>query len=76
MVDYITKEDIIIFSPEYNKILSLDIISGYSVVIFSNYELDNNKLLENINESIAIKSNLDFSYVKKLLFLSDQLLED
>ena len=38
-MDYITKDDIIIFSFKYNEPLNLNLLSHYKKVIFSNYEL-------------------------------------
>ena len=38
-MEYIKNKDTIIFSPEFNKELDYDLLSGYKKVIFSNYEL-------------------------------------
>ena len=40
MKDYITKNDTIIFSPEFNKPLNQEILSNYKKIIFSSYELN------------------------------------
>ena len=42
MSDYITKEDTIIFSPEWNGPLDIELLSNYKKLIFSNYELNYN----------------------------------
>jgi len=39
MLDYITKEDTIIFSPKFNKIINDKLLLNYKKVIFSDYEL-------------------------------------
>jgi hypothetical protein len=39
-VYYITKDDTIIFSPKFNKLLDTELISHYNKIIFSNYELN------------------------------------
>ena len=39
-MEYITKEDTIIFTNEYNDALDTDLISKYKKLIFSNYELN------------------------------------
>src|SRR3990167_2681233 len=39
---FITKDDTIIFAPEFNKSLDLELINKYKNLIFSNYALDNN----------------------------------
>jgi hypothetical protein len=41
-VDYITKEDTIIFSPYFNKELDSELLLNYKKIIFSNYELNEN----------------------------------
>ena len=64
MNDYIVKNDVIIFSPHYNNLLQLNIILGYSKIIFSDCELcdklfdfyEKNKM--NISKKI-IKSNFN-----------------
>jgi len=38
-MDYITKENIIIFSPYFNEIIDDTLLSNYKKVIFSDYEL-------------------------------------
>ena len=40
-MDYINKNDTIIFSSEYNEPLDINLLSQYKKVIFSNYELSN-----------------------------------
>jgi hypothetical protein len=39
MVDYITNEDTIIFSPHYNKTMDIDLLTLHNNIIFSDYEL-------------------------------------
>jgi len=39
---YITKEDTIIFSPEWNGPLDIKLLSNYKKIIFSDYELNDN----------------------------------
>ena len=39
MVDYITKDDIIIFSPNYNDIIDIKLLSNYKQIIFSFFVL-------------------------------------
>ncbi len=41
MVDYITSDDTIIFSPKYNKPLNPELLANYKKIIFSDYELNN-----------------------------------
>ena len=36
MSDYITKEDTIIFSPEWDSLLDIKLLSNYKKLIFSN----------------------------------------
>ena len=43
MLDYITKDSIIIFSPYFNDKLDFDLLSNYKQIIFSDYKL-NDKL--------------------------------
>jgi len=38
-MDYITKEDTIIFSPKFNKIIDKKLLANYKKVIFSDFEL-------------------------------------
>jgi len=38
-MNYIIKEDIIIFSPEFNDKINKELLSNYKKVIFSDYEL-------------------------------------
>ncbi len=67
MTDYITSEDTIIFSPEYDKPLNPELISNYKKIIFSNYEL-NDKLFE------AYESNNGEHYTQKftvMLYIHD-----
>ena len=40
MVDYITNEDTIIFSPKFNKSLESKLLLNYKKIIFSNYVLN------------------------------------
>ena len=40
-MNYITKGDTIIFSPDFNDDLDIGLISNYAKLIFSNYTLDN-----------------------------------
>ena len=56
MVDYITNKDTIIFSPNYNVLTDVNLLSLYNKIIFSNYEL-NEELFEKYE-------NLDFEYLK------------
>ena len=44
-MNYITNEDTIIFSPEFDDLLDIELISNYKKLIFSNYIL-NDKLFE------------------------------
>lgn len=39
-VDYITNDDTIIFSLEFDKLLNPELLSNYKKIIFSNYELN------------------------------------
>lgn len=39
-MEYIAKDDTIIFGPEFNKSLDYDLISRYKKIIFSNYILN------------------------------------
>ena len=40
MNDYITNESTIIFDPKFNKPLDYKLLSNYSSIIFSDYELN------------------------------------
>ena len=42
MPNYITNKDTIIFSPEWNNPLDIELLSNYKKLIFSNYELNYN----------------------------------
>lgn len=44
-MDYIAKDNTIIFTPDYNNDLDIDLLSKFNKLIFSNYKL-NNKLFE------------------------------
>ena len=44
MPDYITKDNTIIFDPEFNEPLDIDLLSKYNEIIFSNYKLQNDLL--------------------------------
>jgi len=48
-MNYITKEDIIIFSSYFNKKINEELLSNYKKVIFSNYELTNNSYNNYVN---------------------------
>ena len=39
MVEYITKDETIIFSPYFNKLLNGELLINYKKIIFSDYEL-------------------------------------
>jgi len=41
-IDYITKDDTIIFSPNFNKPLDQEMLFNYKKIIFSDYVLDDN----------------------------------
>ena len=41
-MDYITKDEIIIFVAEFNKELDINLLSNYKKIIFSDYELCDN----------------------------------
>jgi len=45
MLNYITNEDTIIFSPYYNEPIDINLLSQYNKIIFSDYEL-NEELFE------------------------------
>jgi len=47
MLNHITNEDTIIFSPYYNKPIDINLLSQYNKIIFSDYEL--NEKYKNIN---------------------------
>jgi len=64
-MDYITNEETIIFSPDFNKPLDPAFLSNYKKIIFSNYKLDDN-LFEayennNFNDLIHISSKFNQS---------------
>ena len=59
MIDYIKKDKTIIFSPNYNKILDVNLISKYNVIIFSDYELTNNLFVSYVNNNFE---NLNYYY--------------
>jgi len=58
MLNYITNEDTIIFSPYYNKPIDINLLSQYNKIIFSNYEL-NEKLFEKYDGCY-----LDYRYIE------------
>ena len=60
-MNYITKEDTIIFSPYFNENLDINLISGYAKLIFSNYVLDD-KLFEDYENNNF--NSLRFKYSK------------
>jgi len=41
-MNYITREDTVVFSPEFNEKIDIKLLSIYKKVIFSNYELTDN----------------------------------
>ena len=60
MSNYITKEDIIIFSPEWNSPLNIKLLSNYKKLIFSDYELNDN-LFEKYENNYFSNSNCIYS---------------
>ena len=52
MVNYITKDTIIIFNPNFNDKLDIEFLSNYKQIIFSNYELN--------DELFNVYANNDF----------------
>ena len=42
VVNYITKDSIIIFAPHYNEVLDIKLLTNYNQIIFSNFELNDN----------------------------------
>ena len=59
MVDYITKDSIIIFSPDFNNQLDIEFLSKYKQIIFSDF-IFSNKLDETLFNAYA---NKDFKYL-------------
>ena len=59
-MNWITNDDTIIFGPEFNKKLDIELISGFTKLIFSNHEL-NEKLFEHYTNNdfmgLEIKKN-------------------
>jgi len=64
MLDYITKEDTIIFSPEYNKPLEPKLLLNYKKIIFSDYELNDTLFdaYKNSNLNCNLNNNLIDKY--------------
>ena len=58
MSNYVTNEDTIIFSPHYNELIDINLLSQYNKIIFSNYEL-NEKLFEKYDGCY-----LDYRYIE------------
>ena len=54
-MNWIVSSDTIIFDPEFNQKLDIELISGYKIIIFSNFVLN-----ERLFESYA---NNDFYYL-------------
>ena len=59
MVDYITKDSIIIFSPNFNDKLDIKFLSNYKQIIFSDYELNDELFNAYANNDFQ---NLEFTY--------------
>jgi hypothetical protein len=60
MVDYITKGDTIIFSPEFNKPLDSELLLTYKKIIFTNYKL-NDKLFDAYENNNFLNLNITYS---------------
>ena len=54
---FIVKDDTIIFAPEFNKSLDLELINKYKNLIFSNYTLDDD-LFDKYKNNDLIKCDL------------------
>ena len=52
MYNYITNNDTIIFSPDYNKELDINLLSNHKKIIFSNYELVNEIIVKYENDNL------------------------
>ena len=67
MVDYITKDSIIIFSLNFNDKLDIEFLSNYKQIIFSNYELN--------DEIFNAYANNDFYYLNYICSEFNQSIE-
>ena len=56
-MDYITKDDIIIFAPEFNSKLDPNQLLSYKKIIFSNYKLCDN-LFDAYSNNTIINLNI------------------
>ena len=52
MPNYITNKDTIIFSPEWNGPLDVELLSNYKKLIFSNHKLNDNLFEKYENNSL------------------------
>ena len=59
-MNWIAKEDTIIFAPEFNSELDISLVSNYAKLIFSNYEFDDNELNDELFKLIT--KNYDYDY--------------
>jgi hypothetical protein len=74
MVDYITNEDTIIFSPEFNLPLNPLILINYKKIIFSNYELTESLFDAYSNSNFSNKKMFSSSFNHPLLNSLDGLI--
>lgn len=72
MLDYITKGDTIIFDPNFNKSIDINLLNSYNKVIFSNFELCDD-LFEKYSESYCgISDKLTLENHDKLNFIGSK----
>ena len=69
-MDYITKDNIIIFSPYYNKKLDNELLTKFNQIIFSDYDLN-----ENLFEAYNNKNFNNLNYIGSY-FTAGTLLND
>ena len=62
IIDYITKDDMIVFSSTYNEVPSINLLSVYKKIIFSDYALDNYLFDEYFNQDFISEINIPRKY--------------
>ena len=53
MNSYITKEDIIIFNPDFNELININLLNLYNKIIFSNYKFNDDLFDKYTNKNFS-----------------------
>ena len=69
---WITSNNTIIFAPEYNEELDIQLISGYEIIIFSNHKLNKKIFQSYANDNF---NNIEYSLLCLLQDLDNVIIE-